>query len=136
MIVTQHVSFNGDIADEGTLVGLHHIGVNVDTSPLYVYNTTVTDVTTNDARGFYAVGVNGTAKNCCSSGNTNDWVGNGWIQENCTAEDVTPVYLNSGSDDFHMRMDDTVCVGQGKDLSNDPFYPFDDDIDGQKRKAA
>lgn len=72
------------------------------------------------------------AKNCCSSSNPNDWVANGTITKTtCTTEDATPTYVDAANDDFHLAAADTVCRGNGTNLSADAIYPFDDDIDKQ-----
>jgi hypothetical protein len=71
------------------------------------------------------------AKNCCSSGNTvADWDGT-ITKTTCTAEGATPTYVNAAGDDFHLASGDTVCRGNGTDLSADANYAFDDDIDKQ-----
>lgn len=77
-------------------------------------------------------------KNCCSSGNsTADWgdLGGGWTKSTCTAEGANPTYVNVGGNDFHLAEGDTVCKGNGTNLSSDSGYAFDDDIDGDTRSV-
>ena len=74
-------------------------------------------------------------KNGCASGNASaNW--NGTISKiTCTAEDANPTYKDAANDDFHLAESDTVCRGNGTDLSSDSNYAFDDDIDGETRSA-
>lgn len=90
----------------------------------YWYNCTLV----NSTNGFYQSSGTAYAKNGCSSGNTNDWSGT-WTKTTCTSEDDSPTYVNSSGDDFHLASGDTVCRGNGTDLSSDSNYAFDDDID-------
>ena len=92
----------------------------------YLYNCTAV----SNLNGFYQSTGTATAVNCASSSNTNDWDGS-WSKTTCTAEDATPVYVDSGNDDFHLDTSDTVCIGNGTDPMTLGVNPFDDDVDGQ-----
>lgn len=96
----------------------------------YAYNCTATDC----QYGFLAtVSHDVRAKNCCSSDNSiQDWSGS-FISVTCTAEGANPTYLDSASDDFRLDPSDTVCIGNGTDLSADGIYAFDDDIELESR---
>lgn len=111
-------------------------GFQIASSDINLYNN---DSTFN-GYGFYnsSASVSRVAKNCCASGNTTaDWIdsGGGWTKITCTAEGANPTYVNAGGDDFHLAVGDTVCRGNGTDLSGDATYPFDDDIDETTRSA-
>jgi hypothetical protein len=109
------------------------LGIRADGSgTTYAYNCTVQGV---QDYGMYQTDGTGIAKNICSSGNgTADWDGT-WTQTTCTSEGANPTYENAGGDDFHLASGDTVCRGNGTDLSADSVYAFDDDIDGETRSA-
>lgn len=108
-------------------------GFKIDTvGTIYWYNCSSIG---NETNGFYQTAGTAITKNCCSSGNVNDWVGT-FTKTTCTAEDATPTYVNAANDDFHLAAGDTVCRGNGTDLSADAIYPFDDDIDGRPRVSA
>lgn len=118
-----------NIAERGFMAGN-------DIGGRYFYDCTSTN---NGSYGFYNIHISvpAIAKNCCSSSNGTDWAdnGGGWTQTTCTAEGANPTYVNAGGDDFHLAVGDTVCRGNGTDLSGDGDYPFDDDIDGDTRSA-
>jgi hypothetical protein len=86
----------------------------------------------SNTNGFIRSAGTATAKNCCSSSNSADW----WGQTTCTAEDATPTYVASGSGNYHLASNDSVCMNNGTDLSSDEDYPFDDDIDGETRSGS
>lgn len=99
----------------------------------YLYNTT------SVLNGVYGVRVESgstcNAKNVASSGNsTNDYSNAGTLNQTTnTSEGASPTYVASGSDNFHLADGDTVCRGNGTDLSADGNFAFDDDIDGETR---
>lgn len=97
------------------------------------YNCTATNCDTGFSNNNNTFG-SAVAKNCCSSSNTTDWSAD-WTKTTCTAESATPTYTDSGNDDFHLAIGDTVCRGNGTDLSGDGSYAFDDDIDEETRGA-
>lgn len=100
----------------------------------YVYNCTATDSGANfhSSIGFTdrAVATNG----CASGSGTEDWVGS-WVKTTCTEDGANPSYVDSANDDFHLASGDTVCRGNGTDLSGDSAFAFDDDIDFETRAA-
>ncbi len=97
----------------------------------YFYNCTVTSC--GNAGFCTATGsAYSHAKNCVPSGNSTNWSGN-WTKTTCITDGSTPTYVNAAGDDFHLDDSDTVCRGNGTDLSADALYPFDDDIDFETR---
>jgi hypothetical protein len=98
---------------------------------LYVYNC----VSVDNNWGMWGSAINdGYFKNCIFVSNTTaDWGGTAETLITCTAEGYTGVnFANSGADDFHLATGAIV----GTDLSTDANYPFDDDIDGNKRPTC
>jgi uncharacterized protein YqgV (UPF0045/DUF77 family) len=120
-----------NISTTGTGIGCGFSGD--DDGVTNYYNCTAVN---NKTYGFQQTSGTVNAKNCCASGNTTaDW--NGTITKTtCTAEGATPTYVNAAGDDFHLAASDTVCRGNGTDLSADATYPFDDDIDKQTRSGT
>ncbi|MFW9874244.1 MAG: hypothetical protein ACFFG0_14155 [Candidatus Thorarchaeota archaeon] len=69
------------------------------------------------------------ATNCVfEDGVTNDGTYN---PTTCTTD--SPTYRDSANDDFHISSADTICNGNGTDLSGAAIRPFNDDIDGKVR---
>jgi len=91
----------------------------------YFYNCTAVG---NANDGFLRSSGTAIAKNCLSSGHTNDWNGT-WTKTTCSAEDAAPTYVNAAGDDFHLAAGDTTWIDAGTDLSADADYAFNDDID-------
>ena len=119
-----------NITTTGTGVGNGFTGD--DDGVVNWYNCTAVN---NENYGFSQGTATCNAKNCCSSGNgTADWTGT-ITKTTCTAEGASPTYVGAGSNDFHLAAADTVCRGNGTDLSADANYPFDDDIDKQIRSS-
>ena len=113
------------------------IGIRTDATAVadttFVYNTTVTGC----EYGFFS-NKRIIAKNCAPTGNTVDWGNPGatyYTITTSTGEGASPTYVNSAGDDFHLDPTDIVCIDQGTNLSSDPNFPFDDDIDGDARSA-
>lgn len=108
-----------------------------DSNQVFLYSCTSVN---NGQYGFYNFAALNSpiVKNCCASGNTTaDWGngGGGWTKVTCTAEGANPTYVNASGNDFHLAAGDTVCRGNGTDLSADGNYAFDDDIDFSTRVA-
>src|SRR3990167_4422699 len=95
------------------------------TGTKYLYNCTAVG---NAGNGFARTAGTSIAKNCLSSGHTNDWDGT-WTQTTCSAEDAAPTYVNAAGDDFHLAAGDITWIDAGTDLSADADYAFNDDID-------
>jgi hypothetical protein len=76
--------------------------------------------------------VDATCVNCISYGNVgNDWV-NG-TQTTCLDSGDTVNFVDADGGDFHLTETNPDARGNGTDLSADPTYAFDDDIDGDTR---
>jgi hypothetical protein len=68
---------------------------------------------------------------CCSSDATaDDWGGAG----NLISKALT--FVNAAADNFHLAASDTDAINAGTDLSADPNFAFNDDIDKITRAAA
>jgi len=140
------IAFNGVNAGTGVIVGMtleptspdkafavNCLSHNNDargfwaggTGTKYLYNCTAVG---NAGNGFERTAGTAIAKNCLSSGHTNDWNGT-WTQTTCSAEDAAPTYVNAAGDDFHLAAGDTTWIDAGTDLSADADYAFNDDID-------
>ena len=91
------------------------------------YNCTVTNCTQNGLRKdfgyFYAT-------NCVVQGCGAAYYGSPGITK-CVSAGVV-----FESDGYHLSASDTVAKDQGNDLSADPYYAFDDDIDGGTRSGS
>jgi len=115
-------------------------GVVAEPGSYTLYNVTAT----NNA-GFGILNVVGStmvAKNCLSTGNVaGQFQGNFAagstenVSSDATAPGTNPVinasvgYVDALNDDFHLTEADRTAIGTGADLSADPTFPFDQDID-------
>lgn len=109
------------------------------TGTAYIYNTTI--VGSGEAGVFEATG-SLICKNVLSTGNTGlafeSFSSSG--HTNNASNDATAIgtsartnqtftFVNSGSNDYHLSASDTGARGHGANLSSDPNFAFDDDID-------
>jgi len=116
-----------------------HAGVRSSVSDgegrLYVYNTTVTNCT------YYGIEALANSPgisvlyvyNCISQGNGTaiDKVGTGTKTIYQTTNATSGVTF--ADDGYHLAPTDTVAIDNGTDLTNDQWFSFHDDIDGQTR---
>lgn len=97
----------------------------------YFYNCNAID---NGGYGFDGGGGSGVvAINCISHGNGSSQFNNVETQTTCLT--TSPLYKDSSNNDYHLQSSDTTARDQGTDLSDDSFFSFDDDIDGDTRES-
>ena len=112
-------------------IGNH--GVYVEGSVYYrVYNCTINYCGNTGAYSAVAAGL-ALLKNTVIHNCTVSTIQGNWTSTTSVTDGTVPTYVDSGGDDFHLHVTDTLCRGNGTDLSADGNYAFDDDIDGESR---
>jgi hypothetical protein len=112
--------------------GYGFIGGETQGSYSIIYNCTSVN---NGIDGFEAGGdyTHCILTNCGAFGNVRyQFYPDSFLETTCS--ETSPTFV-SGTDNFHLASIDTVWKNQGTDLSADANYPFDDDIDKEKRNT-
>lgn len=134
-------TFHGANGGSGSHTGVE---LGVSSAPeVYMYNCTIRDCDT----GLSRTSGNARAKNvaindcdtACFSGTPHGDSTNNASDD--STEWGTPsnsgeiTFVDEGNDDLHLASGDTICRGNGTDLSADSDFSFSDDIDGDTRSA-
>jgi hypothetical protein len=127
-------------------------GVGTTKDNMLIYNNTCVGCSVGiDVRELAGGSItNAKMRNNLCSGNVNDYNLNTWTsgasENNASSDDTADdvggsnnrinqvvSFVDAAADDYHLADDDTGAIGYGLDLSADPTYPFNDDIDGDTR---
>jgi len=129
--------------------GNYALGISVDFTSTSIMRTVYNNTVAGGLVGMSISGQTATTRafNNLMDGNGTDWTeaDNPVTGNNCTSDATSPdgasfqnrifTFVDAGSDDYHLAAGDVGASGLGTNLSADPDYAFNDDIDGDIRSA-
>lgn len=128
-------------------------GIMVDNETVsqdcFVYNNTVVNCTTGIITGRYetqdvinnilsgcTTALHGSFRNSYNNATNNASLGASYSAVNSADNQTSKTFTFVGAADFHLQASDTGAKGLGKNLYNDTYFPFQDDIDGDDRGGS